>query len=149
MIEIKRTNSNNIDFIALVKELDAYLKMVDGEEHAFYNQFNNIDVLQHTVVLYLNHEPKACGAFKSFDNNCVEIKRMYTKPDSRGLGYAENVLEELEVWAKELDYNACVLETGKRQKEAVQFYKKNKYSIISNFGQYKNVANSLCFKKTL
>ena len=52
-----------------------------------------------------------------------------------------------------LKLNACIqsqiLETGKRQKEAVQFYKKNKYTIIPNFGQYKNVENSICFIKQL
>ncbi|NNK82131.1 MAG: GNAT family N-acetyltransferase, partial [Flavobacteriaceae bacterium] len=80
MINIKRTDSNNPDFIALVKELDAYLKVIDGEEHAFYKQFNNIDVLKHTVVLYSNTIPVACGAFKPFDEKNIEIKRMYTEP---------------------------------------------------------------------
>ena len=41
-IEITRTNSENLDFIHLVKELDAYLKTTDGDEHDFYNQFNAI-----------------------------------------------------------------------------------------------------------
>ena len=149
MISVKRTNSKDSDFIALVKELDAYLKVIDGDEHAFYNQYNNIDVLKHTVVVFLNHEPISCGAFKAFDEDCVEIKRMYTKPNYRGDGYATKVLKELEYWAKELNYKACILETGKRQTEAVQFYQKNNYTIIQNFGQYKNVDNSLCFIKNI
>ena len=52
MINIIRTNSQNNDFINLVKELDAYLKIVDGDDHDFYNQYNHIDVLKHTVVIY-------------------------------------------------------------------------------------------------
>jgi len=44
-IKTIRTNSKNKDFINLVKELDAYLKITDEDEHDFYNQFNSIDVL--------------------------------------------------------------------------------------------------------
>ena len=147
MVDIKRTNSNDVDFISLVSELDTYLKLVDGAEHDFYNQYNTIDVLKQTVVVFSNLKPVACGAFKRYDENCVEIKRMYTKPNFRSKGFAEKVLNELELWAKEINFKACVLETGKRQKEAVQFYKKNNYTIIPNFGQYKNIDNSICFIK--
>lgn len=149
MIQIKRTNSEHVDFVGLVKELNTYLKQIDGDEHEFYNQFNNIDVLKHTVLVYQNNETVSCGAFKKYDENCVEIKRMYTKPDFRSNGFAAQVLKELENWAKELGFKACILETGKRQKEAVQFYKKNNYTIIPNFGPYKNVDNSICFIKQL
>ena len=41
MIKLVRTNSKNIDFINLVKDLDAFLKITDGDEHEFYNQYNN------------------------------------------------------------------------------------------------------------
>lgn len=147
MTRIVRTNSDNEDFKQLVKDLDAYLKVTDGDEHSFYNQFNNIDVLRHTVVAYKESTPIGCGAFKPFDDATVEIKRMYTNPEYRNTGIATRILSELEIWAKELNYNATILETGKRQIEAVNFYKKNHYKLISNYGQYENMENSLCFKK--
>lgn len=149
MIKIVRTNSKNIDFVYLVKQLDEYLTIIDGDEHAFYNQYNNIDILKHTVIAYLYNKPVGCGAFKKFDENCVEIKRMFTSPETRSMGIASKILSELEFWANELGYNSTILETGKRQVEAVNFYKKNNYQIIPNFGQYKNMDNSLCFKKEL
>lgn len=149
MIEIKRTNSDNLDFVQLVDLLNAYLKVKDGEEHDFYNQYNNIDVLKHVVVAYLNNKPVACGAFKAFDENSVEIKRMYTDETVRGQGLASKVLLELEKWAHELSHSSTILETGKRQIEAVSFYKKRGYAIISNYGQYINIDNSICFKKKL
>ena len=149
MITVKRTNSENKDFIGLVSLLNTYLKIIDGDEHAFYSQYNNIDVLKHVVVFYKNETPLACGAFKALSEDTVEVKRMFTQEDSRGMGLASKVLQELEVWAIELDFNTCVLETGKRQKEAVSFYKKMNYSIIPNYGQYKGIENSLCFKKEL
>ncbi|WJJ98054.1 GNAT family N-acetyltransferase [Algibacter luteus] len=149
MITVKRTNSENKDFIGLVSLLNTYLKIIDGDEHAFYSQYNNIDVLNHVVVVYKNETPLACGAFKALSEDTVEVKRMFTQEDSRGMGLASKVIQELEVWARELDFNTCVLETGKRQKEAVSFYKKMNYSIIPNYGQYIGIENSLCFKKEL
>lgn len=149
MLEIVRTHSENKGFINLVKKLDDYLTIVDGDEHDFYHQYNNIDVLKHVVIAYSNNKPVGCGAFKAFDKNSVEIKRMFTNPENRGEGIASKILKALEIWSHELGYKSCVLETGIRQVEAVQFYKKNKYVIIPNFEPYKNVENSLCLKKEL
>ncbi len=149
MIRILRTNSEHKDFIILVKKLDDYLKITDGDEHAFYNQFNNIDVLNHTIIAYKNEIPVGCGAFKKFNTKSVEIKRMYTCPEHRNIGIAATILKALEDWAKELKYDSCILETGIRQEEAVAFYKKRKYTIIPNYGQYKGIENSLCFIKTI
>ncbi|MGJ8743412.1 GNAT family N-acetyltransferase [Polaribacter sp.] len=146
---IKRTNSENIDFINLVKKLDAYLKLMDGEEHAFYNQYNTIAVLKNVVVIYVDEKPIGCGAVKKFDSSSMEVKRMYVRPENRGNGMAQKLLSELEIWSKEMGYKKCVLETGKRQVEAVQFYKKCNYEITPNYGQYKNIENSICFEKTL
>lgn len=149
MIKIIRTDTSNTDFKALVKQLDAYLKITDGDEHDFYNQFNSIEHLDHVIALYENDKPMACGAFKAFGSCKVEIKRMFTKPEARGKGYATLVLKALEDWAKELGYSSIVLETGVRQKEAVEFYKKSNYKITPNYGQYIGVKNSLCFEKKI
>ena len=130
MIKLVRTNSENADFIFLVKQLDAYLKVTDGDEHDFYNQFNSLDTLKHIVVAYKESEPVGCGAFKEFNQNSVEIKRMFTSSEFRGKGTATLLLKELENWATELNYSSCMLETGIRQLEAVQFYKKNLYKTI-------------------
>ena len=83
MLTLVRSKSEHPDFIALVKQLDAYLKIMDGDEHDFYNQFNHIDILKHTVIAYLNDKPVGCGAFKKFDNNSAEIKRMFTHPETK------------------------------------------------------------------
>ena len=149
MIKIIRTNSENKDFIDLVKALDADLAERDGDDHAFYHQFNKIDVIKHVVVLYENEKPIGCGAIKEFDATAMEVKRMYTSPESRGKGVATKILSELEKWTKELSYDRCVLETGKRQPEAIQLYTKSGYKIVPNYGPYKGVSNSICFEKRL
>ena len=148
-MKIVRITSSNKDFISLVKQLDTYLKITDGDDHAFYNQFNNIDVLQHVVLVYFNEFPVACGAIKKYDSKSMEIKRMFVAEDYRNRGIAQKIIHELETWAKELGLKKLILETGKRQVEAVNFYKKCKYEIIQNYGQYTNMENSLCFKKEL
>lgn len=148
-MKLIRTNSENKDFIALVKQLDAYLAVTDGDDHAFYDQYNKLDSIKHVVVAYNNKEPLGCGAIKEFNTHTVEIKRMYTAPQSRGKGIASILLLELEAWARELSYNTCILETGVRQVEAIGLYKKNGYTLIPNYGQYTDVKDSRCFKKLL
>ncbi|WP_397364889.1 GNAT family N-acetyltransferase [Olleya sp. R77988] len=149
MLELIKTDSNNQDFINLVKQLDSYLKVTDGDEHDFYNQFNSIDSLKHTIVAYLDNIPVGCGAFKPFNENTVEVKRMFTTEVTREKGVATQILQSLENWAKTLGYHYSILETGIRQVEAVKFYKKCNYQIIDNYGQYIGIENSLCFKKEL
>jgi putative acetyltransferase len=149
MIQQKRTNSNNQDFINLLVLLDAYLAIKDGEDHAFYDQYNKIDSIKEVIVIYDNKEAVACGAIKKIDADRVEVKRMFTKENQRGKGLASQILKELEAWAKELQYKKVVLETGKRQVDAVQLYLKNDYQIIPNYEPYIGIENSVCFEKTL
>lgn len=144
-----RTNSENLDFKALVALLDSDLAERDGEENAFYAQFNGIVLLKHTVVYYLENKAAGCGAFKKVNSTTVEIKRIYVAPTHRGKGIASKVLNELENWASELNFNTCLLETGLRQPEAIGLYKKNGYQVIPNYVPYEGVENSVCFRKQI
>ena len=149
MITFKRTDSNDKDFKDLVTLLDAELKIRDGDDHSFYSQYNKIDMIRHVIVCYKNNVPVGCGAFKSFDDSSVEIKGMFVHPEHREKGYGQLILDELEIWAAELNYTHSILETGKRQPEAIGLYKKAGYEFIENYGQYANVENSICMKKAL
>jgi GNAT superfamily N-acetyltransferase len=149
MIEIVRTDSSSPEFVKLVRKLDAELVERDGADHSFYAQFNTIDALKYVVVAYFNGVPSACGAIKDFDDVTVEVKRMFTQPSKRGNGLASRVLAELEAWARELSFERCVLETGRKQPEAMALYQKNGYTIIPNYGQYKGVENSVCYAKDI
>lgn len=149
MIELIRTNYKNSDFVKLVALLDADLKIRDGADHDFYNQFNKIDGLMHVVVAYENKIPIGCGSFKMHPNHIVEIKRMYVAPTGRRKGIASKILNSLEKWAAEINQTKCILETGKQQPEAIELYKKCGYTITANFGFYENVENSVCFEKKL
>lgn len=148
-MKILRTTSENQDFQNLVKQLDAYLAIIDGDEHGFYDQYNKIDSLKNCIVIFDDDEAVACGAIKAFDEKSMEVKRMFTLPEKRGKGLASAILKELETWTKELGYEKTILETGKRQTEAVALYQKCGYKIIPNYGQYAGVETSVCFEKEL
>ena len=149
MFLIQRTDSQNIHFKEMVLLLDDFLAKRDGDDHAFYDQFNKTNGIKHVVVCFENNIPVGCGAFKKYDNVTVEIKRMFVKPAFRSKGTATAVLKELENWAKENSYTAAILETVKAQPEAIALYNKNGYTLIPNFGQYQNMEKSICMRKDL
>lgn len=149
MIHCVRTNSADAEFVKLVTYLDADLKRRDGEDHSFYAQFNKIDAINHIIVAYENGIAVGCGAIKEYAADTMEVKRMFVLPEKRKKGIATIVLKELELWAFELSYKKCILETGKKQPEAIELYKRNNYTIIPNYGQYEFVEDSVCFEKAI
>lgn len=149
MIHLLRSDSANPDFQELVALLDADLKVRDGDDHAFYSQYNKTDAIKHVVIAYEDEKPAGCGAIKHYEADVMEVKRMYTTEDSRGKGIASAILKELETWAAQLGYTKCILETGVKQPEAIALYKKSNYSIIPNYGQYHGIEDSVCFEKQL
>lgn len=149
MYSISRTSSDDKAFQQLVIELDKELAIRDGDEHAFYDQFNKITTIKHVILVYEEDKAVGCGALKEYNADTMEIKRMYVPLDKRGQGIASLIVQALESWAKELGYSKCILETGVNQPEAIRLYKKNNYTIIPNYGQYAGMVNSVCFQKAL
>lgn len=148
-LKIIRTDSENTDFRELVRLLDEDLAIRDGADHSFYAQFNKVDAIKNVVVVYQNGEAIGCGAFKKYDEKTVEIKRMFVREENRGKGAAVEILTELEKWASESGFEFAVLETGKKQPEAIRLYEKSGYKLIPNYGQYEGIENSVCMKKSL
>ncbi len=144
-----RTDSGNLDFQELVKKLDAELAERDGAQHGFYHQFNGIEGLDRVVLAVKDGLAISCGALKELEADVLEVKRMYTVPEQRGRGLAGKLLYELEQWAVEDGYARIVLETGRRQPEAIGLYQKHGYLKTENYGPYIGVDNSVCFEKKL
>lgn len=144
-----RTNAENKDFQTLVAQLDTDLKIRDGIDNNFYAQFNKIAAIKFVIIVYVNDIAVGCGAIKEISADTMEVKRMYVLPNMRKQGIASTILSALEQWAKELNYRKCLLETGKKQPEAIALYKKSGYSAVPNYGQYELVENSICFGKIL
>jgi putative acetyltransferase len=146
---IKRTTANHPDFQALVKQLDHELWVELEEDQGTYDQFNKVEDLRTAVVLYEENEPVGCGCFKKFDENSVEIKRMFVRKDKRGKGLSKKILSELETWAKEEKYERAVLETSIYFNTAQKLYSGSGYSVIPIYGPYAELPDSICMKKRL
>lgn len=149
MIELKRTTSDNEDFRLLTGELDRDLWSRYHERQAIYDRYNLVENNQNVIVAYAGGKPVGCGCFKRFGDQSVEIKRMFVKPDYRGQKIAAAILSELEKWAMELNVISTVLETGTKQHEAIQLYRKSGYIVVDNYGPYKDLQNSVCMQKSL
>ena len=149
MIDIKRTDSNNNDFKYLISLLDNELHGRYGELQKFYDSHNIIESNNNVVIVNYNKIPVACGCFKKFESETVEIKRMFVHLDYRGKGISKTVLNELEKWAQDNGFKKAILETGTKQFEAIGLYQKSGYKKIDNYGQYAGIETSVCMLKEL
>lgn len=139
----------NPDFQILCTALDDELNVRYGISQLQYEKLNVIDDNHTVIVGYIGNEPIACGCIKEMSNQEVEIKRMFVVPEYRRRGFSSKILSALEVWAVELGYSQSLLETGKKQPEAIQLYKNHGYREIENYGPYTGLDNSICMKKTI
>ena len=119
------------------------------EVQAQYAKHNIVENIKTAVVLYADSIPVGSGCFKRFDDQSIEIKRMFVTEQSRGKGFSKRILEELENWGAELGYKRAVLETGLKQPEAIALYQGFGYSRIPNYQPYVGLPQSVCFKKEL
>lgn len=149
MIRLVRTSIDDADLHSLVALLDAELLQRDGEDHYFFAQFNKLAGLEGVVLAYDGEMAVGCGAFKRHADGEAEIKRMFVRTEYRGRRIAAAILGELENWAAEQGYMSFVLETGFKQPEAIALYKRSGYSVIPNYGQYADVAESICMRKAV
>lgn len=147
--KLHRTTSEHPDFLRMVQALDADLMIRNGETQNLYHQYNKIDHINHAIVVYADNQPVGCGCFKRFDDQTVEMKRMFIQPQMRGKHLAATLLQELEQWAMEDGFTKAVLETGIRQVEAIRLYHVAGYSLIENYGPYIGMGDSICYRKEL
>ncbi|MFV5688798.1 GNAT family N-acetyltransferase [Flavobacterium sp. ZT3R25] len=148
-IESSKTNSENQDFVNLIAALDKSLWERYPELKTNYWGNNVIELNPNVIVIYLENKPVACGCFKKYDTNTIELKRMFVSPEARGMGLAQKIIKELELWAHELGFSVCVLETLYKQKEAIGLYQKVGYTIVDNYPPYVGLKNSICMKKQI
>ncbi|WP_025764697.1 GNAT family N-acetyltransferase [Dyadobacter tibetensis] len=149
MISLLRTDSENPAFAYLTNLLDEVLCDLYNTRKEDYEDYNRITNLQTVLLAYADGIPIGCGCFKLVDDQTVEIKRMFVLPTYRGQGLAKRMLSELESWAISLGYSRSILETGKRQSEAIALYRKMNYEPIERYTAPDSIGISVCFAKTL
>lgn len=146
---ISKTTSENPDFISLISALDKSLWERYPELKADYWGNNILELNPNVVIVYSDNKAVACGCFKKYDKDTIEIKRMFVLPEFRGMGLAQTILRELECWAKDLGYSVSVLETLYKQKEAIALYQKAGFQIVDNYEPYVGLKNSICMRKQI
>jgi GNAT superfamily N-acetyltransferase len=79
------------------------------------------------LIVREHGESVAGGAFKRYDEQTAEVKRMWTHSAHRRRGLARIVLAELEAEAKRRGYLRLFLTTGPKQPEAAALYQATGY----------------------
>jgi putative acetyltransferase len=146
---LSRSTTCSPVFQLLVAKLDQELRDELKEAQEVYELYNKVPDIKTAVVVLKDELPVACGCFKQFDEETVEIKRMFVAKDFRGKGISKRVLGELEKWAAGEGYKHAVLETSRHLLTAINLYKTQGYYIIPNYGQYIGLDDSVCMKKKL
>lgn len=149
MLTIIRTSSVNQDFLSLITELDRELVERYDEKQADLDKNNVVESTRNIVIVYHEQVPVGCGCYRLTGTGEVEIKRMYVIREFRGRGISKMILRELEKWAREEGFKTAVLETGKKQHEAMNLYFKSDYKRIENFPPYIGNKMSICMLKNL
>jgi ribosomal protein S18 acetylase RimI-like enzyme len=147
---IARERPDTADAVLLITELEAHLDPLYPRESR--HGLSVEQLLAENVAFFLLHwqdAPAACGGVKLFDDGYGEVKRMYVRPQYRGLGFAKSVLRHLEDYTRAQGVGLLRLETGIHQREAIALYERMGFCRIRPFGPYTDDPNSLYFEKPL
>ena len=93
--------------------------------------------------------PAGCGGVQFYDGEYGELKRMFVRPQFRGLGLAKLMLNHLEQYTLEHDIHVLRLETGIHQIEAIGLYEAMGYRPIPPFGEYVDDPLSRFYEKRI
>ena len=145
------TDGGNSDFIELCHDLDSFLnELVGGEANrAEYIPYNQLDDIHDVIIVYDDDIPVGSASFKKYDGESAEVKRVFIKREYRGKGISNKLMELLENVVREQGYRYLILESGEPLVAAMALYRKIGYKVIPNYGQYKDMPDSICMKKKL
>jgi putative acetyltransferase len=93
--------------------------------------------------------PAGCGGVQFYGTEYGELKRMFVRPQFRGLGLAKLMLEHLEQYTRDHNIKLLRLETGIHQKEAIGLYERMGFQNIPPFGEYVDDPLSRFFEKRI
>lgn len=145
------TDGSNKDFIKLCHMLDDFLNaLVGGEQNrAQYITYNKLDDIHDVIVVYDGAAPVGCASFKKYDEENAEVKRVFIKDEYRGRGISKTLMSMLEERARNQGYKNLILESGEPLVAAMELYRRLGYKVIPNYGQYKDMPESICMRKEL
>ena len=134
----------------LIAELEAHLEPLYAAESR--HGFSVEKLLREEVAFFVSYhgeQPAGCGGVKLFDAEYGEVKRMYVRPEFRGLGLGKLMLDHLADYTQQHGIELLRLETGIHQVEAIQLYEHYGFQRIPPFGNYRDDPVSLCYEMRL
>ena len=146
-----RTDGKNEDFIENCRLLDMDLDRRVGKQikREKYEKFNQLDEIRETIVVYDHGRAVGGGAIRRYDDETVELKRVFVHSEYQGQGIGSRLVSLLIEWAAELGYRRMILETGELLAESCAVYRKLGFTVIPNYGPYADMPESLCMAKTI
>ncbi|WP_202866419.1 GNAT family N-acetyltransferase [Cohnella sp. AR92] len=146
---VQPEDPNSNDARALMELLSDNLQSITGDSGKNSFDVTDVTVPRSLFVVARNQqgEPIGCGAIRPIDTNIAELKRMYAKSKSNGVGTA--ILSYLEEQSLNFGYSQIWLETRLVNQKAVSFYENKGYMRIDNYGKYLNREECICLGKFL
>jgi len=145
------TDGKDDRFHKLCDQLDEYLDNAVGieKQRSQYVQYNHLDDIHDVVLVIENEEAVGCGSFKKYTDSTAEIKRIFVCKKCRGKKYGQAIIRQLEKMASDKGFKRLILETGISLVHAGIMYHNIGYHDIENYGQYKDMKDSICMEKNL
>lgn len=141
---------DSADAVALVTELEAHLAArYPAESRHGYSVEKLIREGVAFFVARVDGAAAACGGVQIYGGEYAELKRMYVRPQFRGLGLGKRMLDELAAHARSRGVRLLRLETGVDQTEAIGLYEGFGFRRRPPFGAYRDDPLSLFFEKEL
>ena len=146
-----RKDGKNKDFIENCRLLDMDLDRRVGKKikRDKYTKYNQLDEINEAIVVYDGNRAIGGGAIRRYDDENVELKRVFIHTEHQGQGIGSKLVSLLIEWAIELGYKRMILETGELLVESCAVYNKLGFEVIPNYGPYVNMPESLCMAKDL
>ena len=134
----------------LIAELEAYLEpLYPRESRHGYSVEKLIGEGVSFFLIRNSGMPAGCGGVQLFGTEYGELKRMYVRPQFRGLGYGKLLLEHLADYARSRGVGLLRLETGIHQHAAIGLYEGAGFRSIPPFGEYKEDPLSRFYEKRI
>ena len=146
-ITVNAADPHSYDAMMLMNELSDCLREITGDSGQSSFQVEDVCLPKSLFVIARNENGEAagCGSFRPIDDSTAEIKRMFVREKSSGIG--SKILGYLEGQAKAMGYQVLRLETRLINQGAVAFYERNGYRRIPNYGRYQGRPEAACFEK--
>ncbi|MBI5301358.1 MAG: GNAT family N-acetyltransferase [Chloroflexi bacterium] len=150
-ITVVQARPDSADAVQLITELDAHLAgqpYPPESRHAF----SIAKLVQEGVAFFVTQyegQLAGCGGIKLFGREYGEVKRMYVRPEYRGLGMGKAMLNHLAEYTRVRQVSVLRLETGIYQTDAIGLYEGFGFQRRPPFGEYKDDPLSVYYEKTI